>query len=238
MFLRDPARIEALLCCHFIAMLIQALIAKSAPPSPNHDRHLAGLSPYPEDRGCAAPTAARVLEIFAGLARYHLRDRDGQHLKTFQPELTDLQRRVLDLPDIPQRLPTTRHADAAESSSRSAERVPGGASHRCLARCSYSDADGRGPSTTRTMARRTAVDGLADIRREDRYSVSLAGASGFDPLDSPLMGCHGWFAPPGNRRQELPGVAGWRGGIHGSVGRARSWCVLVSVVRVGRWPVR
>ena len=76
------------------------------------------------------------------------------------------------------------------------------------------------------------------ISREDRYSVSLAGASGFDPLDSPLMGCHGWFAPPGNRRQELPGVAGWRGGIHGSVGRARSWCVLVSVVRVGRWPVR
>ena len=75
---------------------------KSAPPWPNHDRHLAELSLYPEDRGCAAPTAARVLEIFAGLARYHdLHDRDGQHLKTFQPELTDLQRQVLDLPDIP-----------------------------------------------------------------------------------------------------------------------------------------
>jgi transposase len=29
MFLRDPARIEGLLCCHFIAMLIQALIANA-----------------------------------------------------------------------------------------------------------------------------------------------------------------------------------------------------------------
>ncbi|MGH3443222.1 MAG: IS1634 family transposase, partial [Nitriliruptorales bacterium] len=28
MFLRDPARIEGLLCCHFIAMLIQALIER------------------------------------------------------------------------------------------------------------------------------------------------------------------------------------------------------------------
>jgi hypothetical protein len=177
MFLRDPARIEALLCCHFIAMLIQALIAESAPPWPNHDRRLAELSPYPEDRGCAAPTAARVLEIFAGLARYHLRDRDGQHLKTFQPELTDLQRRVLDLPDIPQRLPTTRHVNAAESSSRSAERVPGGASHRCVARCSYSDADGRGPSTTRTMARRSVVQQSASATGPDQNDSGMQTTS-------------------------------------------------------------
>jgi len=28
MFLPDPARIEALLCCHFLALLIQALIER------------------------------------------------------------------------------------------------------------------------------------------------------------------------------------------------------------------
>ena len=67
----------------------------------NHDRHLAELSPYPEDRGCAAPTAARVLDIFTGVARHHLL-RDGQPVQTFQPELTDLQRQVLDLLDIPE----------------------------------------------------------------------------------------------------------------------------------------
>jgi len=99
MFLRDPARIEGLLCCHFIAMLIQALIERQIRAA-MATRGLTELSLYPEDRGCAAPTAARVLEIFTGVARHHL-IRDGQVTQTFQPELTQLQRQVLDLLDIP-----------------------------------------------------------------------------------------------------------------------------------------
>jgi transposase len=100
MFLRDPARIEALLCCHFIAMLIHALIERDIRAA-MATRGLHELSLYPEDRGCNAPTAARVLEIFAGLARHHLHDHHGRHLKTFHPELNDLQRQVLDLLTIP-----------------------------------------------------------------------------------------------------------------------------------------
>lgn len=101
MFLRDPARIEALLCCHFIAMLIQALIERQIRTAMTA-AGLAELSLYPEDRGCAAPTATRVLEIFEPLARHRLHDSHGRHLKTFQPKLTDLQRQVLELLDIPQ----------------------------------------------------------------------------------------------------------------------------------------
>jgi transposase len=100
MFLHDPARIEGLLCCHFIAMLIQALIERSIRTA-MADRALTELSLYPEDRGCAAPTAARVLAIFAGLARHHLRDADRHLVQTFEPELSDLQRQVLDLLQIP-----------------------------------------------------------------------------------------------------------------------------------------
>jgi transposase len=100
MWLRDPARIEGLLTCHFIAMLTSALIERTI-------RHamaqasLDELSLYPEDRGCAAPTTARILEIFTGVARHELTTPDGQVLRTFHPELTDLQRQVLDLLDIP-----------------------------------------------------------------------------------------------------------------------------------------
>ena len=100
MFLHDPARIEGLLCCHFIAMLIQALIERQIRHA-MAERGLRQLSLYPEDRGCAAPTTARVLGIFTGLARHHLTDQDGQHLKTFQPQLSGLQNLVLDLLDIP-----------------------------------------------------------------------------------------------------------------------------------------
>jgi transposase len=100
MWLRDPARIEGLPTCHFIAMLISSLIERTI----RHAMTAAGLdelSLYPEDRGCTAPTTARILEIFTGVARHELTAPDGQVLRTFHPELTDLQRQVLDLLDIP-----------------------------------------------------------------------------------------------------------------------------------------
>lgn len=104
-FLHHPARIEGLLCCHFIAMLIQALIERQIRTA-MHQRGLNQLSLYPEDRRCAAPTAARVLDIFTGLARHHLHHH-GQLIKTFQTELTPLQTQVLDLLDIPTTAYTT-----------------------------------------------------------------------------------------------------------------------------------
>jgi hypothetical protein len=99
-FLHDPARIEALLCCHFTALLIHALIERQTRRAMKA-KGIKQLSLYPEDRGCPAPTAARVLDIFNGLARHHLIDRDGRLVQTFQPQLTELQQLVLDLLDIP-----------------------------------------------------------------------------------------------------------------------------------------
>ena len=100
MWLRDPARIEGLLTCHFIAMLISSLIERTIRHA-MADAGLTELSLYPEDRGCAAPTTARILEIFTGVARHQLTAADGTVLRTFQPELTELQRHILDLLDIP-----------------------------------------------------------------------------------------------------------------------------------------
>jgi transposase len=100
MWLRDPARIEGLLTCHFIAMLLSSLIERTIRHAMAQEG-LAELSLYPEDRGCAAPTTARILEIFTAVARHELTTPDGQVLRTFHPELTGLQRQVLDLLDIP-----------------------------------------------------------------------------------------------------------------------------------------
>lgn len=99
-FLHDPARIEGLLCCHFIALLVHALIERQIRHA-MAERDLTTLSVYPEDRGSAAPTAARVLEIFTGLARHQLTDQHGTLVQTFQPELSPLQLQILDLLDIP-----------------------------------------------------------------------------------------------------------------------------------------
>lgn len=100
-FLHDPARIEGLLCCHFIALLIGALIEREIRTA-MAARGLRELSLYPEDRACPAPSATRVLEIFAGSARHHLLDQGGNVVQIFPPELTDLQRLVLELLGVPE----------------------------------------------------------------------------------------------------------------------------------------
>lgn len=100
-FLNDPARIEGLLFCHFIALLVQALIERQIRAA-MAEHGITHLSVYPEDRGSAAPTAARVLDIFTSLARHHLIDQHGRLVQTFQPQLSPLQRQTLDLLGVPQ----------------------------------------------------------------------------------------------------------------------------------------
>ena len=89
--LKDNARIEGLLCLEFLALLIRALIEREIRQAMARE-HLAELSLYPEDRGCAAPTAARVLAIFDDLARHRLLHGETL-LQSFPPELSPLHQR-------------------------------------------------------------------------------------------------------------------------------------------------
>lgn len=99
-YLETAHRIEALLLCHFLAMLTEALIEREIRTSmSNHG--LAGIPLYPELRNCPAPSAPRILEIFHDVQRHQLIDHRGQIVQTFQPDLTDLQQQVLDLLHIP-----------------------------------------------------------------------------------------------------------------------------------------
>jgi transposase len=97
--LKDPARIEALLCCHFLALLVGALIERQIRRA-MADAPTKTIPLYPEDRDCSAPSATRVLEIFNGVNRHHLL-RGGAEIQVFEPNLTALQRQVLRLLGIP-----------------------------------------------------------------------------------------------------------------------------------------
>jgi transposase len=98
-FLKDPARIEALLCCHFLALLVHALIERQIRTA-MADAAAKTIPLYPEDRDCPAPSAARILEIFNGVTRHHLLS-GGTEIEVFEPNLTALQRQVLRLLAIP-----------------------------------------------------------------------------------------------------------------------------------------
>jgi transposase len=99
-FLKDPVRIEGLLCCHFFALVIQALIEREI-RSAMKTAQRASIPLYPELRECTAPSAHRVLEIFAHVARHVVRDADGVILRVCEPTLTPLQLQVLELLGIP-----------------------------------------------------------------------------------------------------------------------------------------
>ncbi|MCA1670886.1 MAG: hypothetical protein LC799_01325 [Actinobacteria bacterium] len=97
--LRSPARIEALFCAQFLALLLGALIERqirtAMAAAATRDIPL-----HPELRACTAPSAERVLEIFSDLTRHELH-RDDHHVQTFRPDLDPLQHQVLDLLGVP-----------------------------------------------------------------------------------------------------------------------------------------
>ena len=99
-FLKDPVRIEGLLCCHFFALVIQALIEREIRGAMKAAQR-ASIPLYPELRECAAPSAHRVLEIFAHVTRHVLRGADGTVVRIYEPTLTPPQLQVLELLGIP-----------------------------------------------------------------------------------------------------------------------------------------
>ena len=97
--LHNPARIEALFCCQFLALLICALIEREVRTG-MRQAALDNIALYPEFRDCKAPSTERILEIFSTVARHQLH-RDGTLIQTFEPQLTPQQQQVLDLLGLP-----------------------------------------------------------------------------------------------------------------------------------------
>jgi transposase len=98
-FLKNAARIEALLFLYFVALLVQALIEREVRQAMAREK-IEMLPLYPEERECRAPPTERILRLFEPLQRHRLRDGDAL-VQTFQPKLDDLQSRVLQLIGLP-----------------------------------------------------------------------------------------------------------------------------------------
>jgi len=99
-WIKTIPRIEAIFLCHFISLLISALIERQIRTAMKA-AEIARIPIYPELRGCAAPSADRIFEIFAHVTRHELRDASGALVQVFEPELTELQLKILELLDIP-----------------------------------------------------------------------------------------------------------------------------------------
>ncbi len=98
-WLRDPARIEAIFCCQFLALLVGALIERQIRTA-MRDAATRDIPIYPELRACETPSTERIFAVFADLTRHELRH-DGRLVQTFEVDLTPLQQQILHLLGVP-----------------------------------------------------------------------------------------------------------------------------------------
>ena len=96
---KSAERIEAFLFLYFLAVTIHALIEHQVRTAMKK-RQLDSIPLYPEERACRAPTADKILDLFEPLRRHQLSDGADQ-VKTFWDPLSDVQRLVLDLLEVP-----------------------------------------------------------------------------------------------------------------------------------------
>ncbi len=97
--LKSDCRIDALGFCLYVALLVHALIERELHQA-MAEAGIAELPLYHEDRACKAPTAARVLDVLAPLART-LVCHHGEVLTVVAPQLSPLQEQLLTLLQVP-----------------------------------------------------------------------------------------------------------------------------------------
>lgn len=97
--LKNEGRIEALFFTYFLALLVQALIERELRGAMEREE-IASLPLYPEDRRAARPTAEQIFRLFS-LAERHVLHLQGQDLRVFELQLTELQEQVLTLLGVP-----------------------------------------------------------------------------------------------------------------------------------------
>ncbi|MCP4678787.1 MAG: IS1634 family transposase [Deltaproteobacteria bacterium] len=96
---KTPERIEAYLFLYFIAVTVHALIERTVRDA-MQERGIKSIPLYPEERACRAPTADKIMRLFEQQRRHRLFDGD-RVVKTFWDPLSNVQKLVLDLLNIP-----------------------------------------------------------------------------------------------------------------------------------------
>lgn len=94
-WLKNIGRIEALLFCHYIALLVHALLEREVRQGMKRAK-VDKLPLYPEERDCRAPSTERILDLFAPLQRHRLK-KGGLTVQTFHPVLTKKHRQIIKL---------------------------------------------------------------------------------------------------------------------------------------------
>jgi transposase len=98
MYLKKDERVIAYLHMHVMALMVAALIERTLRRA-MQKKKLASIPIYPESRPCHAPTMFDVVRLFRNVERYEVKA--SQDTIVFPAELTDAQKQVLELLEVP-----------------------------------------------------------------------------------------------------------------------------------------
>jgi len=98
MYLKKDERVVAYLHMHVMALMVAALIERTLRRA-MQKKKLASIPIYPESRPCHAPTMFDVVRLFRNVERYEVKA--SQDTIVFPAELTDTQKQVLQLLEVP-----------------------------------------------------------------------------------------------------------------------------------------
>ena len=97
-YLKKPERVVAFLHIHVMALMVAALIERKLRLA-MRQQGISSLPIYPEERPCKSPTMFDIVRLFRGVERYEVTV--GDDLNIFPAQLTDLQKQVLELLEVP-----------------------------------------------------------------------------------------------------------------------------------------
>jgi hypothetical protein len=98
MYLKKDERVVAYLHMHVMALMVSALIERTLRRAMARKK-LTSIPIYPEGRPCPAPTMFDVVRLFQNVERYEAQV--GEETIVFPAELTDRQKQVLELLEVP-----------------------------------------------------------------------------------------------------------------------------------------
>jgi transposase len=97
-YLKNAERVVAFLHMHVMALMVASLIERKLRLA-MQEKGITSLPIYPENRSCASPTIFDIVRLFRNVERYEVIA--GDDTMIFPAELTNTQKQVLNLLDVP-----------------------------------------------------------------------------------------------------------------------------------------
>jgi transposase len=97
-YLKNSERVVAFLHVHVMALMVSALIERKLRLAMRKNK-IRSLPIYPEERPCPSPTIFDIVRLFRNVERYEVTV--GDDINIFPAQLTDLQKQVLELLEVP-----------------------------------------------------------------------------------------------------------------------------------------